>query len=270
MDKYHFLNGKYVSASEAKVDIFDLGLIRGYGIFDFTIAYENRPLQIKEHLKRFEQSAKTINLKLTYSLSKIADTTINLLNKNYYPYSGIRWILTAGLDEFENKPTFAILNYTLEPFPKDCYEKGIKIICADFKRQTPTAKTLNYQYAYSQHQKMKKIDAFELLYVSNNIATECSSSNIFMVKNGTLITPDKDILIGITRADVIKLAKKHGIAISERQIKKSELLSADEVFITASSKNIMPVTKIDNKNIGNGEPGPATKKLIEQYKNPTR
>ena len=265
MDKYCFLNDRFVKEQDAKVDIFDLGFLRGYGVFDFTIAHGVKPLRLKKHLGRLENSAKILNLKLPYSLSKIAEKTLELLEKNKYTISDLRWTLTGGRDEFANRATFAILNTEFNEYPAAFYSEGIKLISADFKREIPAAKTLNYQFAFSMHEKMKSFDAFELLYTPENIVLECSTSNIFLVKNGQLITPHEDILFGITRADVIEIAKENGITVAEREVQKSELLSADEVFITASGKCIMPVIAIDDAKIGNAKPGKITKDLIKLY-----
>lgn len=265
---YVFINGKFINIEKASVNVRDLGFLRGFGVFDFSAANDLNTKKEQEHLKRFFNSAKILNLKVPYSASEIKEITRKLLAKNNLGESTVRWVLTGGTSfggRYSDKETLCILNEPAHPFPKNYYTKGIRVITVNRKREIPEAKTLNYQIAYSMYPKMKRKNVFEIIYTPNDIVLEGGTSNIFIVKNGKLYTPAKEILEGITRKETIELAKKDMITIYEQTISKKELFAADEIFITASLKKIMPVIEIDGKKIGDAKPGSITKKLMELY-----
>lgn len=269
MKRFTVFNNQIIPAQNAKVPITDLGVIRGYGVFDVAIAFFDHIHRINDHLKRFFYSAKTLGLKPPYGLNTIADLTQRLVKKNNYSYSSVKWILTGG-ESADGKtvttPSFFILNEPAKDFPLAYYTKGVKIITADHMKEFPNIKSTNYQFAYLSYPHMKKVGAFELIYAPRGQILEGLTSNIFIVKDNIVITPKKDILSGITRQEVIELSLLNGLAIVQRSIKLQELYSADEVFITASLKKIMPVVRVDNKTISTGKPGIITKELIRLHR----
>lgn len=263
--KQCFLNGKFINISQAKVDVRDLGFLRGFGVFDLAAIYSGKIFLEDEHLARLKNSAKILGLKLPYSILKIKKISRDLIAKNQASGALIRWILSGGVSSshFINKETFAVLIENAPNYPERYFSRGIKVITLNFKREIPAVKSLNYQIAYSHYPMMEKAGAFEMIYTPNNQVLEATTSNIFIVKNNEVYTAKKDVLAGVTRQKVIDLCRENNIInIIERDISKKELSDADEVFITATTKKIMPVTKVDNKIVGNGKPGQMTGKLL--------
>lgn len=267
--KTYYLNGKFVSEKDAKVSINDLGFLRGFGVFDLAAIYDGKVFLEDEHLKRLQNSARLLGLKLPKSISNIQEVSKKLINKNKVKNALIRWVLTGGVSSshFVEKETFAILIEDEAIYPKRYFEQGVKVITINTKREIPAAKTLNYQVAYSHYPAMEKAGAFEMIYTPNNMVLEATTSNLFIVKNSKVYTPKKDMLLGVTRHKVIELCGKNTINIYEHDIKKSDLMNADEVFITATTKKVMPVTKMDNKKVGDGNVGPMTNQLIKLFDN---
>lgn len=242
-----FLDGRFIDEADAKVSIFDLGLLRGWGVFDFAYARGTKVFFGKEHLERFQKSARALKIILPYSITEISNITKELLHKNGCRESQVRWLLTGGTNENGDEPTFAIINERYHALPSKLYREGVAIRTIDIKREIPCAKTLNYQARYSNLQKMKQENIFELLYIVDGKVLECTTANIFFVKGNKIFTPADEILPGITRSIIIDLALKNGIKVIEKDIKLTELLGADEVFITSTTRKILPVRKINNK-----------------------
>lgn len=268
MEKYCYLNGKILETKKANVNITDIGILRGFGIFDFLRTYDGAPFLFDEHLERLEKSAKLVNLRLPFSKDKIKKIIFELIEKNKAKNVGIRIVLTGGPTEDglswdENKSTFFIL---MQKSKKDMtlYDKGIKLITVNHQREIPKAKTNNYITRLKFDLARTKAGAVEILYEHNGKILECSTSNIFMIKNNKIITPKDNILYGTCRHSVINIAK--GIyEMEEREIGYDEIINADEVFISATNKDVLPVVKIDDKKIGNGKVGENTKKLMVLY-----
>ena len=258
------LNGKLIDEADTNVSIFDLGLLRGWGVFDFAYARREKVFYGKEHLARFENSAKLLDIKLPYALDDILNETEKLIVVNGMDESLVRWVLTGGVIENGSDPTFAILNEKYISPPEELYKKGIAIKTIKLKREIPEAKTLNYQIRYSNLAEMKKQGYFELLYVSGDNVLECTTANVFMVKHSKLFTPNAEILPGITRGIVIKLATESGIEVSQQNISLTEILQADEVFITNTTKKILPVHSINTQKFSC--PGEISSVLMEKFK----
>jgi branched-chain amino acid aminotransferase len=266
--KYCYLNAKILPENQAMINITDLGLLRGYAIFDFLRTYNSKTFLLKEHLERFRNSAKLINLKVPHTDKHITKIIQELLSKNNFKESGIRIVLTGGSEEnLLTKPslTFYILVNELQKFPDHVYTKGVNIVTCNFKRDLPLAKTTNYINAYKLKKWQNKQNAFEILYTYRNNIYEATRSNFFIIKKGKIITPKNGILFGITRNLVIKLAKKY-FDIQERKLSIKELKEADEAFITSTTKEVAPVVQIDNQKIGSGEVGQNTKKIMEVFR----
>jgi branched-chain amino acid aminotransferase len=192
-----------------------------------------------------------------------------LLRVNGFQESIIRTVLTAGPspDGYSpaGKETFFILVQKFIPLPKNVYLRGAKVMTLEYHRECPEAKVTNYVAAIQHHLERTRRYAIEILYIHEGKVLEASASNFFMVKGKKLITPKEDILHGITRNCVIKLARKAGLEINERVITLDEALKADEVFITSTNKNIVPIVTIDNKKIGKGTVGPITSAVMGMF-----
>jgi branched-chain amino acid aminotransferase len=272
-----YLNGKFLNEKEAKISIYDLGLLRGYAVFDFLRTYNQKPFYLDEHLKRLLNSARLIGIKHNYNLKFLRKIIFKTLKKNNIhknlEYS-IRIILTGGNSQdfiTPLKPNLIVMITPLKKLDEKLYQKGIKLITKISERILPQAKTIIYTEAVKFMQEAKRKKATEVLLLDKNKKIlECTTSNFFSVINGQLITPPKDkVLSGITREIVINLAKKLKITVIERDIFFNEINKFDEVFITATNKEILPVIQIDNFKISN-KPGSITISLMNEFKNITK
>ncbi|GBE16761.1 D-alanine aminotransferase [bacterium BMS3Abin15] len=266
---YCHFNGKITTLNKVRINPYDLGILRGYSVFDVMCTQNGKPFLLSEHWKRLHNSAKELRLRVPISRKKYEKTTKKLLAANKFKKSIIRTVLTGGISTDAMSPgkeTFCILIEKFRPLPISVYEKGVGVITLDHKRDFPQAKISNYIAAIRSHAHKNRKGALEIIYTNDGKALEASTSNFFIVKDNILITPKEDILLGTTRNLVVKLARKAGYKIQERDVKIKELYSADEVFLTASNKDIVPVVKIDNKKVNKGKIGENTKILMQVFK----
>ncbi len=269
MKAYCYSNGKVVTTEQAGIPINDIGLLRGYGVFDLLRTYRGVPFHFDEHFARLVRSARTLGLRVPVSRGKLESIVAVLLKKNKFPESNIRIVLTGGkvingMQYDKARPTFFVLVEPLHVMPQAAYQKGVKLITHEYRREFPQAKTLSYLTAVALEGRRRKEKAFEALYVWQGKALEASTSNIFMFRGNNLVTPKDDILIGVTRTIVLKLAKS-AYDTRERDISVKELLSADEAFITATNKAIIPVVNIDGVKINDGKIGKHTRYLMDVF-----
>ena len=269
--KYCYFQGSIIPFDKAHISLNDLGVLRGYGVFDFYRSYNGKPFCLKEHFARFQNSAKSIGLKVPVSFATFEKITLDLLKKNKVKDASFRAVLLGG--PVQNslspaKPTFYILNEEAYAPTKEQAQKGVGLMVHEYLRYIPEAKTTNYVEAVKMQKERIKQKAYEILYVSDGMVLECSTSNIFMIKGNHLITPNKNILNGITRKMVIKIAKKDFI-IEERDVEIYELLLADEIFISGTNKEVLPIIKVGNKIISKGKVGEKTKLLQKLWKDVT-
>ena len=268
MGEYFFLNGKIVKAEKAFLHITDLALLRGFGIFDFCRTQNGQPLLIDKYLNRFFNSAKCLDLEIPYSKEFIKDSIFLLLKKNGIVESGIRMVLTGGYTEngyTPGDPNFFILIEKINFPDTSFYMEGIDLIFHEHQRELSHIKSINYLTPISIRKKIKKANAYDVLYHSNGKVLEVSRSNIFIVKDNIIITPRENVLQGITRATVLQLAAED-FNIEERDISIEELYQADEVFMTGTTKRVLPVRKIDDHVFINGKLGRVTQTLKSLYK----
>lgn len=272
MREWCYVNGKIVKSTKPQIKLTDLGLLRGYAVFDFIKVIKGESLFWREHLARFRRSAKLLGLTIKASDADLTKVAKQLLVKNKLSKSdgSLRLIMTGG--ESNNgmmpngKSTLAILVEESYNLPEKVFKTGGKLMTVDYCRSFPQAKTTNYLLAVSLQGKKVRSGAVEILYLDQSKILEASTSNFFLVKNKTLITPKADVLPGITRGVVIKLAKQAGYKVEEREVKVSELKTADEAFITATNKDVCPIVKVDNFKIGKGQAGEITRELLVKYR----
>lgn len=269
-----WINGKYLDSNEVKIPITDLSVIRGYGIFDFLRTYGGKPFLLAEHLRRLEKSADLLNLKSPYTQKQIQEVVLSLLSKNKLPEANIRLMLTGGESNDFITPSgnsiLAILITPVAAYPNDYFEKGVKVVTIQAKRAVPKAKTINYLEAVMSSVEAKRRGAIETIYVDrDDNVLEATTSNIFAFYGNNLITPKEGILEGITRKLVIRLAQKD-FKVLEQGIKFDKFLKADELFLTASNKEVMPVIKVNNYTIAEGKVGKNTQRIIELFSNYTK
>jgi branched-chain amino acid aminotransferase len=270
MAKYCYLNGKIIPEEKASISIKDLGLLRGYGVFDFLRTYNGRPFFLREHLNRLWNSAKLVGLKVPISKPEISRVISKLLKINKLNEASIKIIVTGGnskdgLTYDKKSSTIIVITKEISPHQSQIYKKGIKLITHNFQRNNAGAKTTDYITMLKLQDKKKKLKAFEILYTNNGLILEGATSNIFIFKKNTLITPKNSVLAGITKRVMMKLAAKN-FKVEERNIKVSEIKKATGAFITSTTREILPVVKIDNAKIGDGRVDENTHWLMEAFK----
>ena len=267
MSAYCYFNRTIVPFGTAFLKLNDLGVLRGYGVFDYLRTYHGKPLQLEENLKRFRNSAKLIGLSVRYPKASLERAILTLIKKNRLKEASIRMVLTGGPSSdgmTPEKPTLYILATPFRPLPLRLYKKGGKLITFEHLRQVPEAKTINYLTAVNLQKRKRAEKAIEILYTFRGKILECATSNFFMFIGNTLVTPKQDILNGITRRTVMKLASKD-YTVVERAIRVAELSHASEMFITAANKMVLPIVQIDDEIIGTGKVGKNTRALMQIF-----
>jgi branched-subunit amino acid aminotransferase/4-amino-4-deoxychorismate lyase len=266
----HFLNGKLVKENELLISARDLGYTRDYAIFDFLITYPpQRPFMLERHLDRLFNSAEIINFAIPWNKDEIRKWVLETLAANKDGQEKkIKIILSGGVSDSllpKGNPTVVITVDTRHPYPSEWYEKGITLNAIKFQRYEPAAKTNNYIEAVRQTIAGQKIGAEEPIYYDESQVLECAKSNVFALVGGKLLTPKSNILKGVTRNVLLEIVKLD-IPVEERDFTFAELLAAPEVFITGSLTEIAPVTRIDDKTIGDGAVGPVSKEVMKQFR----
>ena len=266
----HFLNGELITEKDLNISIRDLGFTRGYAVFDFLITYpHHRPFMLSKHIDRLFNSASLIGLSIPWSKEQISEWISKTLDANKdEAEKAIKIIISGGVADSlipTATSTIAILVDPRHTFPQEYYEKGIAVVTAKHNRYEPLAKSNNYIEGVKQAQVAAQAGAIDPIYYDDQQVLESSTSNVFAVINNKLLTPKSNILPGITRGVLLSILKLD-IPIAEEDFKLEDLLSAQEVFLSASNKEVMAVTKIDGKAVGDGTVGPITKEAMRQFK----
>lgn len=272
MDIY-YIDGEFVPADQACIPVNDLAVLRGYGVFDFLRTYDGRPFHLDKHIHRLEASARRIRLDLPWTGQQIADVVVHTLEKNDHKESGIRIVVTGGASpDFltpQGKPRLLVLVTALAEPPEEWYEKGVRIITYRTDRFITDAKSINYLPATLALKQARSSGAVEAVYMDRHgNVQEGTTSNIFAFIGDALVTPGKGILSGITRQVALEVARPL-FSIQIRDLKKDELVHADEVFFTGTSKGIVPVVGVDGAVIGSGVPGLRTRKMMAAFRTQT-
>ena len=280
MSLWIYLNGKYVSKEEAKISVFDHGFLYGDGIFEGIRAYGGRVFRLEEHLKRLCNSAKAISLEIPLSREDLKGKVLETLRKNKLKDAYIRLVVSRGegdlgLDPRKcPHPQVIIITHKIMMYSEELYEKGLEVIVSSIRKNIPAAldsriKSLNYLNNILAKIEANIQGASEAIMLNKDgYIAECTGDNIFIVKEGTLITPPIWIgaLEGITRNTILKLAVKEKIPIKEEPFTISSLYNSEECFLTGTAAEIAPVTKIDKKIIGEGKMGKITRKLMKNFR----
>ncbi len=278
------MNGKLVDDKKANISVFDHGLLYGDGVFEGIRAYNALVFRLKEHIDRLYKSADAIELVIPMTKMEMIEAVIKTLKANRLKDGYIRLVITRGVGDLGldprncSKPTIFIIAGKIALYPKEFYQKGLEIVTATTKRNFPQAldpriKSLNYLnniLAKLDAIKSGTVEAIMLTY--DDYVAECTGDNIFIVKDGELLTPPVDIgaLEGITRDACISLARRNGIPFNEKMLKMEDVYGADEVFLTGTAAEIISVVKIDKRPIGNGKPGPLALRLMDEFKKLTK
>lgn len=264
----YYIDGSFVPSDQAVIPVDDLAVLRGFGVFDLVRTYNGKPFFLKEHIERLRHSADEIGLHFPWSTDEMLDIVMATLRKNHHEESNIRMVVTGGSSpDFmtpRNNPRLLILVSPIPALPEIWYREGVKIITRVTERFKPGVKSINYIPATVALKEARQQGAVEAVYLDRQgFVLEGTTSNIFAFKGNTLITPGRDILSGITRKVIMDVAREL-FHIDIRDISREELLASDELFITGTNKGVVPVIQVDNATIGNGKPGPLTRRLIEK------
>ncbi|MGD9896700.1 MAG: branched-chain-amino-acid transaminase [Candidatus Methylacidiphilaceae bacterium] len=283
-EKKIFLDGKFVDEADAKVSVFDHGLLYGDGVFEGIRAYGGRVFRLEEHLERLFDSAKAISLSIPLSLTALTDAVLECCRRNSIWDGYIRLVVTRGKGDLGlnpascPKPTLFIIADAIRLYPASVYERGLRLHTATVRRVSsealePAIKSLNYLNNILAKMEAGASGADEsLLLNEQGCVAECTGDNVFVFKRGELATPpvSAGALPGITRREILRLAREEGITAVERNMTRYDLFVADEVFLTGTAAEIVPVVEVDGRTVGTGKPGSITQRLLLRFRALTR
>lgn len=275
-----YISGEFVPQSEAKVSVFDHGFLYGDGIFEGLRVYSGNIFKCREHLIRLYESAKSIMLDIPMTIEEIEDAVVETVRINQLHDAYIRLVVSRGkgdlgLDPFScSLAEVIIIVDQVRLFPPELYEKGLEIVTVPTRRNTPDAlnpkiKSLNYLNNVLVKIEARRAGVLEALMLNHEgYVCEGSGDNIFLVKNGRLLTPPGYLgaLEGITRAMVIDLAKEKGYEVAEVPFTRHDVYVADECFLTGTAAEVIPVVSLDSRVIAQGTPGPITQEMIAGFR----
>ncbi len=279
-----FMNDKIVSENDAKVSVFDHGFLYGDGVFEGIRVYNGKVFKLKEHVKRLFESAHAIMLEIPYSREEMEEIVKKTVRENDLVDAYVRVVVSRGTGDLGLDPRkckeaqVVVIADSITLFPDELYEEGLKVITVNTRRNIPDAlppqiKSLNYLNNILVKIEANQAGVLEAIMLNNNgFVTEGSGDNIFIMKNGKLLTPPSyiGILEGITRQMAINLAQEMGVVIEESPFTCYDLYIADECFLTGTAAEIIPVIEVDGRKIGKGVPGKVTRQLMSMFKEQTR
>jgi branched-chain amino acid aminotransferase len=274
-----YISGKLVEKSDAKISVFDHGLLYGDGVFEGIRAYSGRVFRLKQHVDRLYLSALGIHLQIPMKREEMAAAIVDTLAQNKLSDAYIRVVVTRGAGSLgldprkTSDPQIIIITDKISLYPEELYEHGLKIVTAATTRNHPNAvnpriKSLNYLNNILARIEGTEAGCMEALMLNHEgHVAECTGDNIFVVHAGKIHTPsvDSGILEGITRDAVIELARAAGYSVTERTMDRHDVFTADECFLTGTAAELIPVVSCDGRVIGTGKPGPITRELRERF-----
>ncbi|MFO0818667.1 MAG: branched-chain-amino-acid transaminase [Pirellulales bacterium] len=279
-----YIAGKLYDKEDAKISVYDHGLLYGDGVFEGMRSYSGKVFRLAEHLDRLWDSAKAILLEIPMTKEQMAQAVYDTLRANQIEDGYIRLVVTRGAGSLgldpnrTSNPQVIIITDFIALYPREYYEKGLELVTASTIRNHPAAlspriKSLNYLNNIMAKIEGLKAGCVEAMMLNHKgEVAECTGDNIFIITRGELLTPpiDAGILEGITRNAVLEIARDCGITTREIPITRHDVYVADECFLTGSAAEVIPVVKVDNRVIGNGQPGPITQDLIRRFHEMTR
>jgi len=265
----YYVNGDFVPAKQAALPLNDLGIVRGYGIFDLLRTYGKTPFRLRDHIKRLESSAKQIELELPWSTEELEEIVLKSYKRNEIADASIRIVVTGGpSDNFlmpQGEPSLVVMVHPITPYPAHYYTDGCKATSTLVERTMPTVKSLNYIGAIMAMNDAGKNGAVEAIYLDeHDRLTEGTRANLFVVRGNLLITPREGVLKGITRQVLLEVVSE-AVEVVEGPIHYHDLGSLDEAFLTSTTKEVLPVVQIDEHQIGSGKPGPITQRISDLF-----
>ncbi|HVT74235.1 MAG TPA: branched-chain-amino-acid transaminase [Lacunisphaera sp.] len=275
-----YLDGKYVDSAEAKVSVFDHGVLYGDGVFEGIRIYGGNVFRLDEHLERLEMSAKAILLSVPLNRAEMAEAVCETCRRNKLTDGYIRLVITRGPGDLGlapwlcAKPTLFIIASKIQLYPPEYYENGLSIVTVASRRISPdmlppTVKSLNYLNNILAKIEAKQAGALEaiMLNAQGHVA-ECTADNIFAVHKGEILTPaaSAGALKGITRSTVFDIAKELGLPMREANLTRYDIWCADECFLSGTGAEVIAVVKLDGRVIGSGKPGPITGRVLASFR----
>jgi branched-chain amino acid aminotransferase len=274
-----YINGKLFDKSDAKISVYDHGLLYGDGVFEGIRVYSGTVFRLREHINRLYDSARSINLEIPMPRDQMIDAVNNTVRANNKRDGYIRLVITRGAGSLgldprkTSDPQIIIIVDDISMYPQELYDNGLEIVTASTIRNHPAAtnprvKSLNYLNNIMAKMEGIRAGCLEALMLNHKgEVAECTGDNIFLVKQGMLRTPpiDAGILEGVTRNAVMELARADGVAVQEMNLTRHDVYVADECFLTGTAAEVIPVVKVDGRPIGTGKPGPVTKQLHERF-----
>lgn len=275
-----WLDGNLVDESEAKISVFDHGLLYGDGVFEGIRFYAGRIFRLEEHIRRLYDSARAILLEMPWTQEEVCRFTCETVAANALTDGYIRLVVTRGPGELGLSPylcptpSMFIIASTIKLYPDEHYEKGLAVITCATRRPAPAAlmpqvKSLNYLNNIMAKVEAIQANALEAVMLNEQgYVAECTGDNLFLIKNGALHTPliSDGALDGITRQVIFELAAEMGITVSERSLTRYDIFTADECFLTGTAAEVIPMISLDRRKIGSGVPGPLTHRFIAAYR----
>ena len=275
-----YLDGKFVDQADAKVSVFDHGLLYGDGIFEGIRLYQGNIFRLDEHLERLEYSAKALLLKLPLSRHEIAEATCETCRQNNLTDGYIRLVVTRGVGDLGLSPwlcptpSLFIIADKIALYPAEHYSTGLSIVTVPTRRTNPAAlspavKSLNYLNNILAKIEARQAGALEAILLNDQgYVAECTGDNIFIVHKGEILTPaaSQGALKGITRDTIFDIAKEIGVPIREADLTRYDVWCADECYLTGTGAEVIPVVKLDGREIGTGKPGAITQKVLAAFR----
>ena len=270
-----YINGEFVSADQAKISVFDRGFLLGDGVYEVIPAYSGQLFRFEEHLQRLQTSLDAIQLKNHFDKGQWHNLLTQLVEQNYQPDLSIYLQVTRGIAvrdhafPADTQPTVFAMANSISPLSDQVFENGVaSVTLPDNRWSRCNIKAISLLPNVLLRQQAVEQGVVEAILVRENHVTEGAAANVFIVEAGSIITPPKnnEILPGITRDLVIELALQQGLPVKESKISLEQLKSADEVWLTSSTKEILPVTNLDQTPVANGKPGETWKTMIQVYR----
>lgn len=275
-----YLDGEFVDSSQAKVSVFDHGLLYGDGIFEGIRLYHGNVFRLDEHLERLEMSAKALLLKIPLTRAQLAEAVCETCRRNNLQDAYIRLVVTRGPGDLGlapwlcPKPCVFIIASQIALYPKEHYENGLSLVTVPTRRigpdaLPPTVKSLNYVNNILAKLEARQSGALEAIMLNaQGYVAECTADNIFIVHKGEILTPpaSQGALKGVTRQTVFDVARKLGVPMRECDLTRYDIWCADECFLSGTGAEVIPVVKLDERVIGDGKPGPIFKKVLTEFR----
>ncbi|MEI6356471.1 MAG: branched-chain-amino-acid transaminase [Verrucomicrobiota bacterium] len=279
-----YIDGQFYSEADAKISVFDHGLLYGDGVFEGIRMYHNRVFKLREHIERLFWSAKALLLEIPMTPQELIDATVETCRQNGLRDGYIRLLVTRGKGTLGLDPrrcpkaSVIIIASTIQLYPEKYYQEGLTIVTVPTTRNlvnsvNPAIKSLNYLNNILARIEANNAGVEEAIMLnSDGFVAECTGDNVFIVQKGKLFTPplSAGALYGITRNTVLDAARELGIPAAEPQLTRYDVYIADEMFLTGTAAEMVPVVKVDGRVIGDGKPGPVTAKLLAAFREKTK